>query len=86
MPQLSDKARDYARTMHGPAYRAFVSWCRNPQSSACESLARILDDYTKSDKPSHKAASVLRVYANGGIGYDEAWSAVVRAIVIQDLI
>ena len=76
---------EYAKTMHGPAYRAFLSWCRQPKTRACGNLAAILDDYATSDRASHAAAGSLRRYLVGDETYETARDMVIRAIVIRDL-
>jgi hypothetical protein len=83
---LTPAMRDYAKTMHGPAYRAFLSWCRQPKSRAANRLVRVLEDYAPSDRASHAAASALRQYLANGETYEVARYMVIRAIVIRDLI
>ena len=83
---MSSLAREYARTLHESTYKAFLSWCRHPRSRALDRLLDELGNYIKSDKASQAALLALHSYRNHAISYNCAHEAVVRAMVIPELL
>lgn len=77
----------YAKALHPATYRLFTSWRRTRYGGALDQLQRHLQTgYCKSDKAAASAASMLAIYRAGMCDYEKAHDAVVRTIVIHDLL
>lgn len=74
------KALNYAKVMHPAHYKAFLSWCRNPKA---EKPIRAWE--AEIGEIAH-AGALMRSHAEGGVTYEAARAACLRAIIIKDLL